>query len=118
MSKDQTNITGRKGEDAACAFLEAKGYTILARNYTVRYGELDIIAQKEEIVVFAEVKTRRNTRYGRACEAVSPAKQRKLIAAANLWLAETGYGGAARFDVIEVYASGAVEQIENAFWVT
>ena len=117
MSNIKRDI-GNRGEDAACRYLEQQGYTVLRRNYTVRYGEIDIIAQKDDAVVFAEVKTRSSDRFARACEAVSPQKQRRLIAAAQLWLAETGYDGNARFDVIEVYPNGTINQIENAFWVS
>ena len=113
-----TKQTGRAGEDTACRYLAGKGYTILDRNYTVRYGELDIIARRADTVVFIEVKTRHSASYARACEAVSKSKQRKLIAAASIWLAESGYDGDTRFDVIEVYSDGTVEHIEHAFWVS
>ena len=109
---------GNRGEDAACRYLEQQGYTILNRNYTVRYGEIDIVAQTDDTIVFVEVKTRRSDRFARACEAVSPQKQRRLIKAAQMWLAETGYDGTTRFDVIEVYPNGTINWIESAFWVS
>lgn len=55
---------GKKGEDAACAYLERKGYVICRRNYRCRYGEIDIIAAKSGELSFVEVKTRRNLNFG------------------------------------------------------
>lgn len=118
MNSNENKQTGRAGEDTACRYLREKGYTILMRNYTVRYGEIDIIARTADTVVFVEVKTRRDSGYIRACEAVSKSKQRRLIAAASMWLAANDYNGDTRFDVIEVYSDGAIEHIEHAFWLS
>ena len=114
MSSDAKK-TGTKGEAIACQYLTDRGYTIVARNFTVRYGELDIVAERDGIIAFTEVKTRKNAVYSRACEAVSAAKQRRLIAAASMWLAESGWDGPTRFDVIEVYPGGELNHIEDAF---
>ncbi len=108
-------LTGNRGEDAACRYLSDRGYEILARNYTVRYGELDIVAKKDGLVSFVEVKARKNTAFGSAAEAVSLSKQRKLAAAAGMWLAESGWDGPTRFDVAEVYPGGTLHYIEDAF---
>lgn len=83
-------------------------------------GELDIIAENERFLVFFEVKTRRNARFAAACEAVTPAKQARLIAAAEAWLQSAPAEKQPRFDVIEVYgeegaAAPRIRQIENAF---
>ena len=74
-----------------------------------------------QYVIFAEVKTRKNARYGPACEAVTPAKQAKIIAAAQAWLQEHPTEKQPRFDVIEVYGEEnapvppRINHLENAF---
>lgn len=116
-----TKQLGRFGEEQAAKFLRKKGYRIVEMNYTCRLGEIDIIAENRDFIVFAEVKLRKNADFAEAREFVTRSKQRKIIATAQLWL--TAYTGAKqpRFDVIEVYAPrgarGAltINQIENAF---
>lgn len=111
-----TTERGRAGEQLAAEYLTAKGYTLLERNYHCRWGELDLIAQKDGVIVFAEVKLRKDDRFSSAMEAVTPQKRKKLCMTAGLWLAERECALPARFDVIEVYtASGRLRHIENAF---
>ena len=92
----------------------------LDKRYT-RFGEIDIIAENAQYVIFAEVKTRKNARYGPACEAVTPAKQAKIIVAAQAWLQEHPTEKQPRFDVIEVYGEEnasippRINHLENAF---
>jgi putative endonuclease len=95
---------GAYGEEAAAAFLKKKGYRILKRNYFVRGGEIDIIAQKGSYVVFVEVKTRRNKALGTGAEAVTYTKQQRLRQAAAHFLLSYGDSDV-RFDVVEVYGS-------------
>lgn len=102
-------LLGRWGEDAAAEFLKRKGYRIVGRNYACRLGELDIIAEKGRWVVFAEVKTRKNADFAQAAEFVTPAKQRRLITAAELWLGQNPTKKQPRFDVIEVYAPQGIK---------
>lgn len=97
-------LLGAYGEDAACGFLKKRGYRILGRNFTCRGGEIDIIARKGRFIVFAEVKLRKNADFGAAREFVTPAKQRRVITAAELWLTKNRTELQPRFDVIEVYA--------------
>ena len=116
-----TQIHGNLGEKAACEYLKKNGYQILKRNYRKRFGEIDIIAHKEDMYIFVEVKTRADTEYGMASEAVTKAKQQKLIRTAKYFIMEEKLDAAFSFDVIEVYHKGRkVEQIhhiENAFYV-
>lgn len=80
---------GKLGENFASSLLLQRGWHILARNYRTRFGEIDIISRdKNEQLVFTEVKTRRSVRYGMPEEAVSPAKQRHLRLASYQWLRE------------------------------
>ena len=99
-------LLGRRGEDAACAFLERRGYEILERNWTCEYGEADIIARDESDLVFVEVKTRSNIDLGFPEEAVTPKKRDRYekIAAAYV----RNYDRAdvpLRFDVIGILVS-------------
>lgn len=105
----ETKLLGAYGEDAACRYLKKNRYRLLARNFTCRGGEIDIVAQKGRFVVFAEVKLRKNADFGAAREFVTPAKQRRVILAAELWLARNPTSLQPRFDVIEVYAPEGVQ---------
>ena len=102
-------LLGAFGEDAACAYLRRRGYRILGRNYVCRFGEIDIIARDRRYVVFAEVKLRRDDTHGTAAEFVTPAKQRRVLAAAQRWLQQNPTDLQPRFDVIEVYAPEGLE---------
>lgn len=73
------NPTARLGEDLASDFLINKGYKIIERNFRKGYGEIDIVAVKENILVFVEVKTRTTPLFGGAVEAISYSKLQKLI---------------------------------------
>ena len=113
---------GAFGEDCAAQFLEAAGYTIVARNFRIRSAEIDIIAQRDGVLAFVEVKARSNVRHGLPSEAVTLRKQKKIIEAAGVFLQdETFCDCACRFDVVEVYLNGErveeINHIENAFEV-
>lgn len=99
--------TGRWGEEVACALLQARGYRIIARNWSSRMGEIDIIARDGDVLVFVEVKTRSNVSYGGAAAAVGRHKQRRVICAAGQFLAATQCDLPARFDVVTVSPDGA-----------
>lgn len=96
---------GKFGEDFACRYLQSKGYTIICRNYKIRYAEIDIIARKNDVISFIEVKTRRSLRYGRPIEAVTLVKQRKIYRCAEHYLQAAGLINCMpvlSFDVVEV----------------
>ena len=121
MSRQKT--VGKFGEDCAAQFLEAEGYTIVARNFRIRSAEIDIIAQRDNLIVFVEVKARSNIRHGLPSEAVNFRKQKKIIEAAGVFLQDEKFCDCAcRFDVVEVYLNGErveeINHIENAFEVT
>lgn len=116
MSASRAKLTGARGEQKAAEFLRKKGYEIVGLNYRVRGGEIDVIAQNHRYLVFAEVKTRASGSFALAREYVTAAKQRKLIFAAELYLASNPTKLQPRFDVIEIYNdSGSINHIENAF---
>ena len=110
---------GKLGEDIACSFLEKNGYSVAARNYTVRGGEIDIVAHDGEHVVFVEVKCRENDFYSKARDAVDAKKIAHLVAAAERFLFENSdsadfSGKQPRFDVIEVYTQkGTINHIKS-----
>ena len=94
---------GDRGEDAAVAYLERNGFTIVERNWTSKNGEADIIALDDETLVLCEVKTRRSTAKGTPDAAVTPAKQRKYARLAAEYLQAAGLNDVhVRFDVISI----------------
>ncbi len=99
-----TAVTGQEGQQYAEAYLRRAAYTILARNFRTRAGEIDLIARSAQgCVAFIEVKTRATDAFAQACEFVTVAKQKRLIAAAGAWMQENQSEQMLRFDVIEVY---------------
>jgi len=95
---------GRRGEDFAAAFLFAQGYRILDRNWRIKSGEIDIIAEKSGVLVFCEVKSRSNLRCGSGAEAVNFRKQRQIINTAMRYLQKYRLNNhSCRFDVIEIF---------------
>lgn len=94
---------GEAGEQAAAEFLAALGYRIIGRNVRFRSGEIDLVARDGGVLVFVEVKTRRGRGFGAPGEAVTAAKQRRLVRLAALYLARLGSDPPpCRFDVVEV----------------
>lgn len=110
---------GRLGESLAVGHLKKNGYRILARNYRNRFGEIDIIARHENVIVFVEVKARSSASFGTSKAAVDRNKQKKISMIALSYLKQTSNTDAkARFDVVcvETGSSGpGVEIIPNAF---
>lgn len=103
MGRDRRQRMGEDGEEAACAELRRRGYEILARRYRTRRGEIDIVARQNRTVVFVEVKTRIDDRYGGGAAAVTWRKQRTIALVATEFLARTRAGNVAcRFDVVVV----------------
>ena len=93
---------GAAGEILAARFLRDKGYGILSSNYRCRQGEIDIIAQKGDTIAFVEVKTRSRDSMYSPREAVTVAKQRRLIQTASIYMSKYPSEFQPRFDVVEV----------------
>lgn len=113
---------GRAGEEQAARFLQARGLTLVARNWRCRFGEIDLVALDGSQVVFVEVKTRTGTAFGTPAEAVDGRKQARLARLASAFLQERGWWHRpVRFDVVAVGpapAAGAdwpVDWIQDAF---
>src|SRR5690349_13378050 len=79
---------GRWGEAAAAEYLQARGYEIVEKNARTPYGEIDLVARLEGVIVFVEVKTRTSRRLGLPEEAITPRKQAHMLAAAEHYAAE------------------------------
>jgi putative endonuclease len=101
---NERKLTGRWGEALAADHLRRKGYTILAANYTSRFGEIDLIAQNRKYLVFVEVKLRRDNTFAAAREFVDRRKQERIRKTALLYLETTQNDRQPRFDVVEIYA--------------
>ncbi len=119
MGKRETGLLGRLAEDYTAQYLAGRGFAIAARNYHSRFGEVDIIAQGQGCLLFVEVKARQEGGMVSPLEAVTAAKQRKLLLTAGQYLAEHPGGLQPRFDVAAVYMrAGSIvrmEYLENAF---
>jgi len=106
---------GLSAESRAAMLLIAKGYRIVARRWKTPFGEVDIVARRRRALVFVEVKARE--RADEAAEAVTERAKRRIIAAAELWLAHSPDDAQRdiRFDVILVTPGGMPQHIANAF---
>lgn len=111
--------TGKRGEELAEKYLSKLGYEILERNYRSRFGELDLVARHQNVIIFVEVKTRTTIRQGLPCEAVNKEKQHRIRRMARYYLMTTGQSEeACRMDVIEIILQGKgtlIRQITDAF---
>jgi putative endonuclease len=122
-SLNPRKLFGQAGESAAEEYLRRKGYRILARNLRSSLGELDLVAEDGQVLVFVEVKARQTDAFGGAIHAVHHRKQEKLIQLAAQYLARHHIKNRlCRFDVVLLQGSNAVvpqiEHIQNAFEVS
>lgn len=118
----QNNLTGQWGETVAAQYLRKRKFEILACNYRCRFGEIDLICKNKTYIVFVEVKTRKDSEFAQAMEYVDARKQQRIIATAQMYLAQNETELQPRFDVIEVYGSEndtahppKLMHMENAF---
>ena len=95
-------MLGKKGENVAAHYLKKKGYKIVEQNFTTPFGEIDIIAWDKTTLVFIEVKTRQNTRYGQPFESVTRKKMEKISKVALYYLKRFKSLPPARFDVLNI----------------
>jgi uncharacterized protein (TIGR00252 family) len=115
-----TTEIGRAAEAATAVYLEALGYTILARNWRTRWHEVDIVAQHGDILHFIEVKYRRNSRYGTGFDYINAEKLARLRRAALNWVQTHHYEGDYRIDAASVSGSSArleVKMVQNVVGV-
>jgi putative endonuclease len=110
------NRAGARAEDLCAEFLRRAGLRVVARNWRCRHGEIDLVAEERGTLVFAEVRFRRDARFGGAAESVTAAKQARLAAAARLYLMRRPDADC-RFDVLLLDALEAdrIQWVKNAF---
>ncbi len=108
------NILGQVGENIALEYLLKKEYKILETNWRFGKKEIDIIAQKDNLVVIVEVKTRSTDYYGVPEESVTLAKQRFLIEAADAYMQQLDFEAEVRFDIISI-VNKTINHIQEAF---
>ena len=118
----KSNDLGAWGEQQAEKFLMDHGFSLIQRNFYSRYGEIDLVMENAEFLIFVEVKLRKNSRFGTPAEAVTRKKQERLRNTALIYLQDHPIQKQPRFDVIEIYApkgmdaqSLSISHIENAF---
>lgn len=104
-----SDLLGRWGESFAAEYLRRKRYTVVAANYRCRFGEIDLIAENRNYLVFVEVKLRKNTHFAEAMEFVDRRKQERLRQTAAVYLSQHETQKQPRFDVIEIYAPEGTE---------
>ncbi|MDC8757925.1 YraN family protein [Janthinobacterium fluminis] len=107
---------GRAGEDAALAHLLAHGLTLVERNFRCKGGEIDLIMRERGGLVFVEVRQRGGASHGGAAASITPAKRRRLVVAAQVYLLRLATLPPCRFDVVAIDA-GALSWLVNAIEV-
>jgi putative endonuclease len=107
------NELGKFGEELAVEFLQKNGYDILETNWTFQKAEIDIIAQKENIVAVVEVKTRSSMDFGLPQDFVKPKKIQLLVKAANEYIVSNDLDAEVRFDIIAIYKEDKIYKTEH-----
>ena len=114
MTKNSHYQTGLKGEEIAAKFLQKKTMVLLHQRYHSPYGEIDLIMQDGNTMVFVEVKTRTNGNHEQALGSISKKKKEKIIKSANYFIGMLQEDISARFDVVSISKDG-IMHIKNAF---
>ena len=116
----QHNDLGRKGELMAKLYLEQQGYEIMDENWCHGKAEIDLIAYKDKVIIFTEVKTRSGNYFGEPEDFVDMRKQRMLAGAADEYIYLMNHQGEVRFDIIAILFRNEdnykLNHIEDAFW--
>jgi len=114
-TSESTRVIGQDAEDIAARFLEKRGFRVLTRNFHCRGGEIDLVCRDGKVLVFVEVRLRRNAGYGGAGASITASKQRRIILAAQHYLAaNTKTECDCRFDCV-LLDGEKIEWIRDAF---
>ncbi|MEJ2620021.1 MAG: YraN family protein [Candidatus Thiodiazotropha sp.] len=107
---------GEAAEQQAADYLSQRGLKLVSRNFRCKVGEIDLIMREKHALVFVEVRYRQTDDFGSALESITPSKQRKLLAAANLYLQKHRIDQPCRFDVVAINGSAnkRINWIKNA----
>lgn len=116
-SRRRNLAAGARAEAIAAEFLEARGLSIIARNWRCHCGEIDLIARDDETLVFVEVRLRRRSEFGGAAASITATKQARLTASAQLYLARLRRLPPCRFDAVLLDALDppTIEWVQDAF---
>ena len=118
---EEKHVLGKKGETIAKDYLLEKSYSIVEKNWRYLKAEIDLIAQKDDVIVFVEVKTRSSANYGDPESFVSDKQQKMIINAAHQYIMKNDIESEARFDIISIVISNKkkdIKHIEGAFYPT
>ncbi|MGB3607766.1 YraN family protein [Psychroserpens sp.] len=113
------NELGKKGELLAVDFLLKEGYSIIALNYLYQKAEVDIIAQKEDILAVVEVKTRTSADFGDPQQFLKPKQMQRIFKAVDFFVNDNEMNVEVRFDIIAIVMNKkgtSLEHLENAFY--
>jgi putative endonuclease len=114
VPESERSARGREAEEVAAAFLEAKGFELLARNHRARRGEVDLVCLRAGVLVFVEVRSRTSVAYGAPEETIGRGKARRVVAAATDWaLRNGGLHREIRFDVVAVTFGVGAPRVEH-----
>lgn len=113
-AKQQALAAGQQAETAACDYLKAQDLSLLARNFRCKYGEIDLIMQKDDIIIFVEVKYRQAQQFGGALLSLQRHQQQRIIRAAQFFLMRYP-NHQARFDLVAIDGNQPIQWIANAF---
>lgn len=110
-----TREQGEYTESLACRYLENKGFKLIEKNFSCRLGEIDLIMQDNDSLVFVEVRYRRSNNFGSGAESITASKQSKLIKTASLYLQSRDKRNkyAARFDVVSITGFIETDNLDN-----
>ncbi len=112
----KTSVTiGRKGEDQAITYLVANDYKIETCNYRFGRREIDIIATKNSLLIFIEVKLRKNNQYGYPESFLNDSQKQRILEAADQFIFENNWEGNIRFDIISIESENGITHFEDAF---
>lgn len=112
-----TKLRGDAGEKLASEFLEARGFSIVARNFRYKRAEVDLIVSSEKLLVFVEVKYRKNHAFGEPESFVSAAQSKRIVEAAEHYVLEHDWHGDIRFDIIAItQATHEIVHLVDAFY--
>ena len=101
---ERSNLLGAWGEATAAEYLRKKRYEVVAAGYRCRFGEIDLIVENKQYLVFVEVKLRKSDKFANAFEYVDKRKQERLRKTAEIYLSQNETALQPRFDVVEIYA--------------
>ncbi|OEG00383.1 YraN family protein [Vulcanibacillus modesticaldus] len=109
---DKRKALGNWGEDKAVQYLLAKGYKLIVKNWRNRFGEIDLIMLDKECIVFIEVRTKNNSKFGKGLETINHKKQQQLVRMANAFLQyKNWWDNLVRFDII------SIDKIDGTFYI-